>query len=111
MTYSQADDTSANLDDIDVLENVCVQSVDGIQWNEGRRFVELKHLISLYVYTVTIGCICRILKVTSFTGSVACYTSNVIALLVDLLTQFLREKETVKVPLISIQKLHLVSLI
>lgn len=44
MTYSQADDTSANLDDIDVLENVCVQSVDGIQWNEGRRVVELKHL-------------------------------------------------------------------
>lgn len=42
--YSQADDTSVNLDDFDVLENVCVQSVDGIQWNEGRRVVELKHL-------------------------------------------------------------------
>lgn len=42
--YSQADDTSVNLDDFDVLEYVCVQSVDGIQWNEGRRVVELKHL-------------------------------------------------------------------
>lgn len=30
--YSQADDTTVNLDDFDVLENVCVQRVDGIKW-------------------------------------------------------------------------------
>lgn len=41
LTQRQADDTNV---DFNVLENVCVQSVDGIQWNKGRREAELMHL-------------------------------------------------------------------
>lgn len=41
LTQRQADDTNV---DFNVLENVCVQSVDGIQWNKGRREADLKHL-------------------------------------------------------------------
>lgn len=41
LTQRQADDTNV---DFNVLENVCVQSVVGIQWNKGRREAELKHL-------------------------------------------------------------------